>query len=251
MSKDGISKTRRVLGGTANEQESETKEGMEGALSRSRLICEWLERCAACQGQTDRWCTSCAMPWCSWCCPETRECFGCGQNAPAKGIRKRSKAGESNLGRLYGRNMHQVGACFVDEVTACRWVNEAERPGPETQRKLLSSDVRSEGKSNRGARKKFGSFCKERTTSSCGRWWIKSPKSYSSSQLVNSLERLRNLKQRDGGMKHGRCVTYKNATAADSRKCRMNLARRKGQLAKMGGRLCVQPADQQEGRKAK
>ena len=106
LSKDGISKTRRVLGGTANEQESETKEGMEGALSRSRLICEWLERCAACQGQTDRWCTSCAMPWCSWCCPETRECFGCGQNAPAKGIRKRSKAGESNLGRLYGRNMH-------------------------------------------------------------------------------------------------------------------------------------------------
>ena len=155
LSKDGISKTRRVLGGTANEQESETKEGMEGALSRSRLICEWLERCAACQGQTDRWCTSCAMPWCSWCCPETRECFGCGQNAPAKGIRKRSKAGESNLGRLYGRNMHQVGACFVDEVTACRWVNEAEKAGAGDPAEAIEFRCSFRGKEQQGRSEKI------------------------------------------------------------------------------------------------
>ena len=83
--------------------------------------------CPACQGQTDRCCTNCDMPWCSWCHPEAQRCFGCGQSVPAKGIRKRPKAGESNLGCLYGRNMHQVGTCFVEKVTACRWVNAAEK----------------------------------------------------------------------------------------------------------------------------
>ena len=76
-------------------------------------------QCARCQAKNMARCTACSMLWCSWCEKHAQECKGCGESKDRElggGKRQPKRA----AGQRLGRNMHNMGKVFIEQVTGAR-----------------------------------------------------------------------------------------------------------------------------------
>ena len=169
--------------------------------------------------------------------------LGCGQSVPAKGIRKRPKAGESNLGRLYGRNMHQVGACFVEEVTACRWVNEAEKAGAGDPAEAIEFRCSFRGKEQQGRSERIRELLQRTDNGLMQKLVDQEPKVllfFPASQFPREAPEF----GAKGWWYEAREMCYvQRCNGCGQQKMPDEFGRKKGNKAKMVGSPCVQPAD--------
>ena len=84
-------------------------------------ICTLLQLCDHCQCVSNRHCACCKLPWCERCAPPEQPCEGCGQPRPHSRKKKRSRKVHEAVGRLLGRNVHNVGRDFIEKVVDARW----------------------------------------------------------------------------------------------------------------------------------
>ena len=105
---------------SARASDLETKADSLARIAQSiRTI---LSQCEHCQEAALRGCRECELPRCNWCMDNAQdECQGCGAKWTCRKRVRSSSDEEGVVGQLRGRNMHNAGRDFVEEVTDCRW----------------------------------------------------------------------------------------------------------------------------------
>ena len=76
-------------------------------------------QCANCQAKSVARCVACDLQWCSWCEGSDQACKGCGESkdrGPSLGKRQPKR----KAGQRLGRNMHNMGQVFIEQVTGVR-----------------------------------------------------------------------------------------------------------------------------------
>ena len=104
----------------------EQEAGPAGLLTVTQHIKTLLSQCERCQSTELRRCPTCGLPRCDWCVKDTQsECQGCGTEWPRQKRVGPRGADRGPWGQLHGRNMHNAGKDFVEEVVDCRWRPDA------------------------------------------------------------------------------------------------------------------------------
>ena len=76
-------------------------------------------QCANCQAKKMARCVVCGMQWCSWCEKNDQACKGCGESKD-RGLSLGKRQPKRKAGQRIGRNTHNMGQVFIEQVTGVR-----------------------------------------------------------------------------------------------------------------------------------